>query len=139
MAPLYPPQWLQKRMMTSVMRYQEYSVDMVGNHDQDKEREEDSNDGFMHRPVMVNSTTTQNNRMVSETQGGNDDDDDDDENKKLEIDKEINHEMHTMACNLHMNLTSQKKGESHQTWWQRATEGILVWQSSRKMCLILES
>ena len=139
-------------MMTSVMRYQEYNVvDMNRNQDdEDKEREEGSNDDFMHRSVMAtttNTTTTtipssiQNNRIMSKrSHGGEDDDhDNDDENKKIEIEEEINHEMHTMACNLHMNLTSQKKGESHQTWWQRATEGILVWQSSRKMSLILES
>ena len=130
-APLYPPQWLQKRMMTSVMRYQEFIDDMVGNIDQDKVSDEDSNDDLMRRSTLV--TANHSHHKVSK------DNNVDDENKNIEIEDDTNREMHAMACNLHVNLSSQKKGESHQTWWQRATEGILVWQSSRKMCLILES
>ena len=132
-APLYPPQWLQKRMMTSVMRYQEYTDDMVGNNGQDNERDEDSNDDMMRRSTTITAIT--HPRNVPEEGTG----EEEDENKNLEIADDTNREIHAMACHLHVNLSSQKKGESHQTWWQRATEGILVWQSSRKMCLILES
>ena len=111
-APMYPPQWMAIRLMTKVCRYQEIQtpIDHI------------SDDTNTHKNVYKNST---NNNVQYK--------DNDDEN-----DGDNDNEIVLLANKLQHTLVYERKVNSGQdSWWKAAADGILLWQSHRR--IVLES
>ena len=128
-APLYPPQWLQKRLMTSVSKFQEYT-----------ELHES-----LSLPAAVALQGVRSSGSAGLTGGGTGAgagtdagagtgagaiDGQEGADGGLDVD-----ETYAMACQVHAALAAQRKGAPPETWWQRATDGILMWQSVRRISL----
>ena len=130
-APMYPSQWLDIRLMTTVCRYQEASVSdtRIANtgvfSGSDVERGDNRGErGGESRGDRRNNGT--NNKASNREDNESED----------EVENGINMEIVQLAHQLYYTLIQEKKQNSAvDTWWKTAADGILLWQSYRKVIL----
>lgn len=108
-APMYPPQWMEMRLMKAVGRYQE----------------ELSPNPYISKNIFISIQSNNNNNGINYK--GDDDNDEKIENNLVEL-----------AHQLYYSINQEKKQiNATYNWWHTAAEGILLWQSYRRV--ILES
>ena len=113
-APMYPPHWMQKRLLTFVDKFQEYSEASLAATAAAAVAKEEEEEAAGDRAVVA--TEGEDNRAGADA----------DADAGAVV---------AQAAELHAALLARRRGATASTWWQRAADGILLWQSLRRASL----
>ena len=119
-APMYPSQWMQIRLMFDVGRFQEALIP----------NPYISSNIFIPDALNINRNNNDNNSHNNYHNTHNDNDENENENGE----NKINDSLVELAHQLFYTVNQEKKiNNSSATWWRTAADGILLWQSYRRI------
>lgn len=118
-APMYPSQWMQIRLMFDVGKFQEALI---------------PNPYISSNIFILDALNSNNNVNFNSHNNNNDNENEENEGENGDNENKINDNLVELAHQLFYTVNQEKKvNSSSATWWSTAADGILLWQSYRRV------